>query len=244
MPSLLLDLEVDRVDLVDEGANSAAFIKLYKRKESNQPMTFEEMLAKLKPEHAELVREEVEKARAEVPEATEQDIVKLRADLATAAEQLEIVSKAKPVEPTMEEVIKSLDPAVQEVFKSLQTQKEAAEEVLKQMRAKEVEEVAITKAKELKSIPVAEDKLVSVVKGVSDEVFEVLKAAAKAIETGVLEEIGKGKGEESNGDAWAKIEKKAEEIEKRDSITKAHAVKKAIKEFPELYREYLEGGAN
>ena len=34
MPYELKDLVIDRVDLVDEGANSAAFIELYKRKET------------------------------------------------------------------------------------------------------------------------------------------------------------------------------------------------------------------
>ena len=36
MPYLLEDLVITRVDLVDEGANSAAFIELYKRKERGE----------------------------------------------------------------------------------------------------------------------------------------------------------------------------------------------------------------
>ena len=54
MPNIIVGLVVDRVDFVDEGANSAAFIKMYKRREKDD-MDLEEVLAKLKPEHAEVV---------------------------------------------------------------------------------------------------------------------------------------------------------------------------------------------
>ena len=56
MPYILEDLVIDRVDLVDEGANSAAFIELYKRKEQSK-MNFEEILSKMKPEHAKVIQE-------------------------------------------------------------------------------------------------------------------------------------------------------------------------------------------
>ena len=38
MPYLLEDLVIERIDLVDEGANSAAFIEIYKRKEQSNTM--------------------------------------------------------------------------------------------------------------------------------------------------------------------------------------------------------------
>ena len=69
MPYELLDLVVDRVDFVDEGANSAAFIELYKRKENCDHMDFEEILAKLKPEHADVVRQVVADKDAELSKA-------------------------------------------------------------------------------------------------------------------------------------------------------------------------------
>ena len=52
MPNILTDLIIDRVDLVDEGANSAAFVELFKRKEQGNPMELSEILSKMKPEHA------------------------------------------------------------------------------------------------------------------------------------------------------------------------------------------------
>src|SRR5690606_31951851 len=101
VPNLLMDLVVDRVDLVDEGANSAAFIKLYKRKEMETGMDFNEIISKLKPEHAEVIQEEIAKAKAEVPE-------EIATELSDTKEALE-KSKAE-LEKIKEEVKKSKEP--------------------------------------------------------------------------------------------------------------------------------------
>ena len=251
MPNLLMDLVVDRVDLVDEGANTAAFIKLYKRKERDAIMDFNEIIAKLKPEHAEVIQEEIAKAKAEVPEEIAKELSDTREKLDITETELtkmkEEVKKSKEPaqEENFEEVLKNLDPAVQKVFKSLQSQKEAAEQVAKQLNEQKEEEEAIKKAKTLKALPVEEDKLVQVVKGVSDDVYEILKSAAKVLEESeIFEEVGKGKSGAGSTDAWSKIEKKADEIAKRDSITKEKAIGVVINENPELYKEYLSGGAN
>lgn len=55
MPTELKRLKIDRVDLVPEGANSAAFVTLYKGKEMKS-MDASEILEKLKPEHAEVLK--------------------------------------------------------------------------------------------------------------------------------------------------------------------------------------------
>ena len=250
VPNLLIDLVVDRVDLVDEGANSAAFIKLYKRKEMESSMDFNEIISKLKPEHAEIIQAEIAKAKAEVPEEvaaelsdTKEALEKSKAELEKIKEEVE-KSKEPAQEENFEEAIKSLDPAVQKVFKSLQAQKEAAEQVAKQLTEQKEEEEAIEKAKALKALPVEEEKLVQVVKGISDDVYEILKSAAKVLEeSDIFEEVGKGKGVAGSTDAWSKIEKKADEIAKRDSITREKAISIVINENPELYKEYLSGGA-
>lgn len=263
MPNLILDLEVNRVDLVDEGANSAAFIKLYKRKERLNTMEFEEILKSLKPEHRAIVEAEIAKAKGEVPEAVAVDLAKAKEDLAKAcgdaktaneaveaatkkAKDLEAKFEAEKAPDSTEEIMKSLDPVVQEVFKSMKLQKETAENVVKQMNEQKITEQAIAKAKELKALPVDEAKLVEIVKSASEEVFEVLKAASNLIESGVqFEEVGKNKGGSNSADAWTKIEKKAGEYKAADEkLTNAGAIAKAIKDNPELYREYLKGGAN
>ncbi len=250
VPNLLMDLVVDRIDLVDEGANSAAFIKLYKRKEMETNMDFNEIISKLKPEYAEIIQAEIDKAKAEVPvevaaelSDTKEALEKSKAELEKIKEEVK-KSKEPVQEENFEEVLKSLDPAVQKVFKSLQAQKEAAEQVAKQLTEQKEEEEAIKKAKALKALPVEEDKLVQVVKGISDDVYEILKSAAKVLEESeIFEEIGKGKGGAGSTDAWTKIEKKADEIAKRDGITKEKAIGVVINENPELYKEYLSGGA-
>ena len=248
VPNLLIDLVVDRVDLVDEGANSAAFIKLYKRKEMETGMDFSEIISKLKPEHAEVIQAELAKAKAEVPEEIAKELSDTKAELETVKAELEKFKEEvkKSKEPTQEEnfeeVLKNLDPAVQKVFKSLQAQKEAAEQLAKQLKEQKEEEEAIAKARALKVLPVEEEKLVQVVKGVSDDVYEILKSVAKVLEeSDIFEEIGKSNA--GTTDAWSRIEKKAEEIAKRDGITLEKAISVVINENPELYREYLSGGA-
>lgn len=250
VPNLLMDLVVDRVDLVDEGANSAAFIKLYKRKEMETGMDFNEIISKLKPEHAEIIQAELAKAKTEVPEEIAKELSDTKVELESTKVELEKFktevnkSKEPAKEDDFEEVLKSLDPAVQKVFKSMQAQKEAAEQVAKQLNAQKEEEEAIEKAKTLKALPVEEEKLVQVVKGVSDEVYEILKSAAKVLEESeIFEEVGKGKSGAGSTDAWSKIEKKADEIAKRDGVTKEKAIGVVINENPELYKEYLSGGA-
>lgn len=68
MPQLLEDLHIDRVDLVDEGANSAAFIELYKRREPNS-MNFDEILTQLEPEHATVITTAFGKVKADLSKA-------------------------------------------------------------------------------------------------------------------------------------------------------------------------------
>jgi chromosome segregation ATPase len=252
VPNLLTDLVIDRVDLVDDGANSEAFIKLYKRKESHS-MNFEEILKELKEEHVEAIKAEITKAcdaaSAEVKEqmtSKEKELEDAKTELAKANEELakanEEINKSKEDNTSNEDVIKNLDPAVQELFKSITAQKEAAEKVAKQLGEQKIEEEAIAKAKELKALPADEKVLVSIVKSASTEVYELLKSVSKLIEDGeVLKEKGNA-STDGNQDAWAKIEKAADVIVDAEKVTKQAAISKVIKEQPELYREYLKGG--
>lgn len=255
MPNLIIDLEVDRVDLVDEGANSAAFIKLYKRKEQEPIMTLEEILSKMKPEHAKVIQDELAKAKLAADNAeaakqeAEQKLQAMSEELEKAKAATEKLEKSKngDQQPDFEEVIKGLDPTVQELFKSLKAQKEAAEELARQAAEEKRTQEALAKAKELKALPVEETKLVEVMKGITPEIYEILKAANKALEdAGLLDEIGKSKthNPSTSDEAWQQIEKKAEEIVAQENVSKAKAISLVIKRYPDLYREYLKGGAN
>ena len=103
---------------------------------------------------------------------------------------------------------------------------------------------AVAKAAELKALPIGTEKLVGVLKSCSADMVDVLTTINAAIEGTVLDEVGKSNADSKGADAWSKIEAKADEIAKRDSVTKQKAVSIAIKENPELYKEYLQGGAD
>lgn len=288
MPYLLEDLVIDRVDLVDEGANSAAFIELYKRKERSATMDIKEILSKMKPEHSEVVQAALDNLSGEVAKAKEdlatvttecntakQDLAKAKEDLKAANEgkekaesELEAL-KAKQSEECEcdgeadengmckvcgkpkkkaafdeEETLKSMPAAARAMFIKMRTQKEAAEEEVRKAKDAEAQAEAVAKAAELKALPIETEKLVGVLKGCSAEMVDVLTTINAAIEGTVLDEVGKSNPGGKGADAWAKIEAKADEIAKRDSVTKQKAVSIAIRENPELYKDYLQGGAN
>lgn len=288
MPYLLEDLVVDRVDLVDEGANSAAFIELYKRKERGATMDIKEILSKMKPEHSSVIQAELDKLSGDVMKAKEdlatvtterdtatQDLEKAKEDLKAANEdkekaesELETLKASMPDECDCdgeadengmckvcgkpkkkaafdeEETLKSMPAAARAVFIKMRTQKEAAEEEVRKAKEAEKHAEAVAKAAELKALPIETEKLVGVLKSCSADMVDVLTTINAAIEGTVLDEVGKSNAGSKGADAWSKIEAKADEIAKRDSVTKQKAVSIAIKENPELYKEYLQGGAN
>lgn len=260
MPYILKDLVIDRVDLVDEGANSAAFIELYKRKEMCEPMDFAEILAKMKPEHATVIQQAVDskdadlaKARGDLDEAN-QNLATVTAErdaaneeLAKANTELEALKAQGTQQDDEAEILKSMPEAARELFIKMRTQKETAEEQVRKAAEEAAEAEAVAKAASLKAIPIEQDKLVGILKSCTPEVADLLTTINSAIEATVLDEVGKNAGNGAKpveGDAWAKLENKADEIAKRDSITKEKAMARAVSENPELYREYLNGGAN
>lgn len=267
MPYLLQDLVIDRVDVVEEGACSAAFIEICKRKEKANIMSFEEIIAKMKPEHAEVIKAELKKSTDKVAELTGQ-VETLTADvqkantaltdaqgaLSQAQEELR-VEKAKKKgtckagcgssddEDDEEEVIKSMPEAAQALFKTMKAQKEAAEEEIRKAKDAELTAQAVAKAKTMKSLPIEENALVDILKSADEAVVNLLSATAAAIDGTVLTEVGKSAPKGPN-DAWATIEAEASKIAKERNITTQKAVSVVIKEKPELYKQYLEGGAN
>lgn len=259
MPYMLDDLEVDRIDFVCEGADSAAFIKIFKRKEA-VTMEYSEILSKMKPEHAEVisqtvegVNEELSKARSDLEEAnatiSEQaaKIAEVEGDLAKARTELEELKTGAPTEPTEEDVLKSMPEGIREEYLKMRAQRDAAEEQVRKAADEKAEAEAVAKAATLKSLPVEQETLVRIIKGCDPAVLDVLSAAAAAIDSTVLTEVGKSRHSDGGSidvstDAWAKIEAEAEKIATRDGVTKAKAITLAVKENPDLYKEYLNGG--
>ena len=250
----LRDIVYDRVDLVDAGANTAAHIKFYKRREDAY-MNLEEILAKMTPEHAAIITAEIAKAKAEIPADTVTkltDAEKAAADALKAKADLEgEVAKLKKEPPAVDEdVLKSLDPAVRAIVEKAQLQATAAEQAVKKMKEDNDTAESITKAAQLPNIvaPDAEG-LAPVLKSLKtadsalfEQVFGILKAADALItDSKALEEIGKGKDGNSVGEeaAWAAIDKAASEIVVAQGITKAVAITQVMKNKPELYDAYI-----
>lgn len=268
MPNLVVDLIVDRVDLVEEGCNSAAFIELYKRRRTSDTMTVQEILGDLKEDHAEVLKSKISEgdtAVAELAKAKE-DLKVSSDDLAKANEKIAELTKSleeaedakKKAEEAMEakgtgfdeeEVIKGLSPEAAALVTMLKAKQTAAEDLLKSANEEKEKAEAIAKAASLKNLPVEQDKLVSLLKGASSDLIDVLTGINNAIDVTVLNEVGtskSGTGAKDQDAAWAKIENEADKIVKsaETTITKAAAIAKVIKEKPELYKEYLNGGAN
>ena len=268
MPYLLEDLVVDRVDLVDEGANSAAFITLYKRKEQSDKMDVKEILEKMSPEHATVVQAELDKLNGDVTKAKEdlvtatterdtaqQDLAKAKEDLKTANDtctkvQDELDTLKASGEGTSfdeEETMKAMPESARQLFAKMKQQKEAAEETLRKAKESEEQATAVAKAAELKALPIEQDKLIGVLKGASPEMLEVLSTVAAAIDGTVLGEVGKnkpGSATSSSDEAWSKIDKMAQDVAKEKGLSKAKAITQVVNDNPELYKQYLQGGAN
>jgi hypothetical protein len=282
MPYLLKDLEITRVDLVDEGANSAAFIELFKRKEP-MTMTFEEILKSMKPEHAAVIIAEVTKAKEDAATATtakntaETELAKVKMDLATANANLATAKKTvggfcscdkptpdadtickncgKPVrgagvakskdDDMSDEVLKSLPIEVQAYVKKCREDNQRALEKIAQIEKAKKESEAIAKAASLKALPVDQKVLVEVIKKSDEQMLGVLTAVNKAIEDSVLKEVGKSNfGTLGAADAYTKLEAKAAEIRKaRPALSSAQAFTEAVHDNPDLYAEYVQGGA-
>lgn len=249
MPYLLENLVINRVDLVDEGANSASFIELYKRKEQGNKMDLQEIISKMTPEHAEIVKAEI----AKLSDTTE--LEKAKEDLKAVNEELDktkselndLKESSAESKDDEEEVLKSMPASAKELYVKMKAQKEAAEEAVRKAKEAEDNATAVAKAAELKAIPVEQEKMVGILKGASPELIEVLTAINAAVEKSVLGELGTnnpGSSATSAKEAWDKIEAKALVIAKASNISKAKAITQAVDENPDLYKEYLKGGAN
>lgn len=250
--NLLVGLEVSRVDLVNEGADSNAFIKYYKDKEGGSSMTFKDIIAKLKPEDRAIIEDEIAKAACGAGEKKEEgeEVAKEADSKEEKGSEGEKSEGTKKEDENMDDVFKSLDPRLKAIFDAANAKAAAAEAIAKSLMEKELEGEAIAKAKEVAGIGASEDQLVKVYKSLKavdenlcNEVFGIFKAAANVKDAGeeIFETVAKGQGTEgaSAGGAWDKIMAEATEIAKSKGISEASAVSEVVKAKPDLYREYL-----
>lgn len=243
----LKNIEYDRVDLVKEGANSQAHIKLFKSR-GGEVMNFEDIMKSLKPEHAQIVSDVIKSKEDEVSKA---EVAKKAAE--DALEELKKNAPQPTANQSEEEILKSVkDPAVRSLLEAQISKTKAAEAQVKKALDEKLSNEAISKAKEVPNLGAEEQTLADVYKKLKnvdaelcDNVFGIFKAASALVnEGGALSEIGKSAGTDtvatgSEEEAWDKIEKKAEEIAKARDIKKNAAISVAISEHPELYNAYL-----
>lgn len=241
MKTFLVDLNLDRVDLVKEGANTRAEIKLLKRKETT-PMTLEEILKKLEPEHSAIVTKAIEdatKAAADTLATTQTDLAKAKEDLAKATSDLananETIKKMKPEpkEDDIEVLMKSVNPALAKHIETLQS-------AVTSLVSEKAEQVAKERFETVKAIPVEEAKLKEVLKSASPAVIEVLQAASVAIEKNLLNGKGVEAGQQQFGTdaevAYAKLEKAAKKLQESDTgLTFENAFLQACANDTETY---------
>ena len=134
-----------------------------------------------------------------------------------------------------EDIYKGLHPAVKAELERLRKAADQAEE-------KELTEIA----KKYEIIGKKPEELVPLFKSLKkaggnayEQMIAVLDASVEAVEkSGIFSEIGK-KGGNGAIDAWAAIEKHADEIQKSmPNLTRAQAIDKACQLHPELVHEY------
>lgn len=264
MATKLKNLNITSTDLVDKGANPDAFICLAK---SHQAKSLPDEVSSLKEKVLEVLKslftEEIEKAEentgyTEVELPTEVDSVEKKEDLEmleptdlTEQEDLtksydkevnKVATRNKPVETVDNSVDKAED-----VEKSAIDVKKMAlelEEVRKKLALKELEDVA----KCYEVLGKRKSELAPILYAMAQAGEEVYKNYVQSLDEqvdlvekrGIFQEYGS----EMSGGAIATenlLDVKANEIAKRDGVSKAIAFTKAYEEYPELASEYEQG---
>lgn len=240
--SIIVDLDLDKVALCNQGANSRANILLTKRKEnSKMPENFEELVKALTDEQAAIVTAHIaalEKAHADEIVAKDETITELNADITTLKEE---TAKSKPEgeEKTPEDLLKSVSPELATYVETLQKSVNA-------LVAEQEETLAKTRFEAVKALPVEEEALKAVLKSASPAMYEILVKAANAVETTVL----KGKGKDLPADefvvdansAYESLSKSANKIMAEEvGKTFEQAFVEACSNDPETYATYVKG---
>ena len=169
---------------------------------------------------------------------------------------LEDILKNLP-EDERAEIEKALKERDEQIHRELDRAKKAEDERKKavekatELEREKVEKAFVEKARGLKHISANPQELGLILKTISEaspemeeQISTILKAADKAIGEGALySEIGKeGSSEESNGDVWDKITKRAQALVEKSAgeMTFEKAVSKVLEMDPTLYKQFNE----
>lgn len=232
LQTLLVDLCLDRVDLVNMGSNSRADILLKKRKEQETMTEFEKLLEGLKPEQQDVIKGHIETVIKAATDTQEENITALKNEVALAksAKPFE-----KPAENAQDEILKGATPELKAYIEKMRGDVDG-------FIAREQEVLAKSRFETVKALPCEEEALKEVLKSASPAVFEVLQKAAKAVEESLL--VAKGKEGEGtfvagSNNAYGKIEKAARaKMLETTGLTFEKAFTMACQDMPEVYAEY------
>lgn len=227
----LVDLSLSAVALCNEGANSRADILLYKRKETNSmPKTFEELMAALDNDAADVVNKHIETLRA----ADQATIKNLQGEVDT----LKTAAPAAQAPAHEEDVLKGASPEIRALFEKMQG---TVNQLLAAQEASVVEE----RYQKCKALPCEEATLREVLKSASPATVSILEAAANAIAEGLHKATGtSASGTIKTGtadEAYAALEKSAKTIAAEQGITFEKAFTEACQRDPDTYKKYVEG---
>lgn len=240
MPSLappkaaLVNLDLQAVALCNEGSNSRAHILLTKRKEkSTMPKTFEELIAALTDEQAEIINKHI----ATLVDS-QKDVVKgLNDKISALTAEVETLKKNQTPPPQQEDVLKSASPELRAMIEQLQS-------TVKSLTDEREADILKARYEKVKALPVEEDLLKSVLRAASPATYSILEAAAAAIEKSLAPK-GTDGGEvfEISADAnYTKLEKSAKNIMKdQPEISFEKAFMLACERDPETYLNYTKG---
>lgn len=161
-------------------------------------------------------------------------------------------------EVRMEDIAKSDLPddvinKVETIFKQNQEIKEENEQIKKslhQAREEQRKKEFVAKAEQFQNLAVDSEEFGEVLKTVADsseeafdKVMNVLKSADNILKQNDLFNERGSSLEGQSGGAWGKIEKTAQSLMEQDSsLSKEKAINKALKDNPDLYKEYMKEG--
>lgn len=194
------------------------------------PKTFEELMAALDTDAADVVNKHIETLRA----ADQATIKNLQGEVDT----LKTAAPAAQAPAHEEDVLKGASPEVRALFEKMQG---TVNQLLAAQEASVVEE----RYQKCKALPCEEATLREVLKSASPATVSILEAAANAIAEG----LHKATGTSASGiiktgtadEAYAALEKSAKTIAAEQGITFEKAFTEACQRDPDTYKKYVEG---
>lgn len=238
MATKLRKLKIDRVDLVDKGANQAAHVMLFKRDETQE--------ANMPPEKKEITQADMDEltARVEALMKDHDDALKR----AEAAEGEVAKRDAAEKEAGEQDIWKNVHPEVRKQFEEQKAEITLAKAAAQLERDERVKQTSIQKAASYKYLPVNPDDDWEVFKAidgldtkVSSRIYELFSAGNTNLEKAIpTVERGSGGDGDVTRTAYDEINRLAASVVSKSSNTVDHntAVQQVLRENPNLYKAY------